>query len=247
MRCVELFGVKLNLVKRDELLKICELTLDEGKPIRLFAINPIKISKSHSNEKLRKILNGGDINFCDGKGVCYALKILCGEKIERFPGFELLFCLLEIANRKEKSVFFIGNREESIKKGIEKLKKKYPDVKFMGYLNGYFKKEELDVLIEKFKKNPPDILFVGMGAFLQEKWIIYITERVKIPISIGIGGSVDVISGFSPRAPKFLCDIGLEWLYRLIRQPKRIKVMIHLPIFAFMVFKEKIRRRKVKC
>ncbi len=247
MKRVNVLGTEVNLVERDEILKVCEKSLNKGEVLKLFAVNPIKVSKGYFSGELRNILNRGDINFCDGKGLCFGVKFLCGKKIKRIAGFELLFDLLDISNKMKKKVFFIGNKEESVKKGVEILKKKYPNTEFMGYLNGYFKKEELDSLIEGFKENPPDFLFVGMGAFLQEKWILYILDRIKIPISMGVGGSIDVISGFSPRAPKFFCDIGFEWLYRLLKQPKRIKVMVHLPIFLFLIFKEKIFKGGKRC
>ncbi len=247
MKRINILGTEVNLITKGELIKKCEDALKGGKNLKLFAINPIKVSKGYFKEELRNILNKGDINFCDGKGLCYGIKILCGEKIERIAGFEFLFEILNLANKMKKSVFFIGNREESIKKGVEILKREYPDVNFMGYLNGYFKKEEIDYLVQKFKNNPPDILFVGMGAFLQERWILYVLDRVGIKLSMGIGGSVDVISGFSPRAPEFICNMGLEWFYRLIKQPKRIKVMIHLPIFLFLLFKEKFFGGNKKC
>ena len=162
---------------------------------------------------------------------------------ERVTGFDLSIKLLEIANEKGYRLFLLGGKEGVAKRAGEKVIEEYPNVKLVGFYHGYFKgshighkdhEEELN-LIHRINKSRPDIIFVGLGFPKQEIWIDENKNRLQGKIIIGNGGTMDILSGDSKRAPKVFQSLGLEWLYRLMKEPSRIKRQIVLPKFLLHV------------
>ena len=120
------------------------------------------------------------------------------------------------------------------------MEKIHKGIKIIGVSDGYFDEKKEKLILEDIKNKKPDILLVGLGAPKQEKWINKYKEHLPVKICIGVGGSFDTMSGNVKRAPKIFIDLGLEWFYRLLRQPARIFRMMKLPLFLFVVLKEKL-------
>jgi N-acetylglucosaminyldiphosphoundecaprenol N-acetyl-beta-D-mannosaminyltransferase len=156
-----------------------------------------------------------------------------------------MFDILEIANKHSLKVSFIGATPSSMAIAEQKLKLAYPNVRFVGAQHGYFTDQERAQVIDSVVANSPDILFIGMGVIKQEALIVEIRKKKAIPLCMTVGGSFDVISNRSPRAPQWLCAIGLEWLYRLIRQPFRWRAMLPLPVFAAQVIQTYLKNKWV--
>ncbi|MCA9734511.1 MAG: WecB/TagA/CpsF family glycosyltransferase [Deferribacteres bacterium] len=208
-----------------------------------FAVNPIKIVLARVNYRLAQTAYKARVCFADGIGVVWAMNLLHRIKIERIPGYEFMLDVLALGNRKKYTAYLIGSKKEVISKTVNKLNQRYPNLKIGGFRDGFFQNEdERHASIEEIQHSKPDIVFVAMGAIIQDDYIKLLTEESDIPFIMGVGGSFDVIAGAAPRAPHWLLSHGLEWLYRLIRQPKRIKPMAKLPMFVCLVLKEKINR-----
>lgn len=198
----------------------------------LVAINAEKIL--HATEQTRGIINR-NIGYCDGIGAVMALRKRGYKDVVKLPGCELWLKIIEALFRRDKKFYLVGSKQEVIEATVEKLKKEYPGISIAGFRNGYIKTpEEKKALIDDIREKKPDVVFVAMGSPKQELLMEEIFEAHPA-IYQGLGGSFDVYTGNVKRAPKWWVDHDLEFAYRLIRQPSRIKRQIHLVKFLAMV------------
>lgn len=202
--------------------------VDEHKGI-LVAINAEKIL--HATDQTRSIINR-NIGYCDGSGAMRALHQRGFKDAIKIPGCELWLKILEMSY-KEKSFYLVGGKQQVIDETISKLKTEFVGIDIIGFRNGYIKNdEEKALLIEDLAQKKPDVVFVAMGSPKQELLMEEMMQRHKA-IYQGLGGSFDVYTGRVRRAPKWWLDHNLEWAYRLIKEPKRIKRQIHLVKFEW--------------
>lgn len=198
----------------------------------LVAINAEKIL--HATEQTRGIINR-NIGYCDGIGAVMALRKRGYKDVVKLPGCELWLKIIEALFRRDKKFYLVGSKQEVIEATVEKLKKEYPGISIAGFRNGYIKTpEEKKALINDIREKKPDVVFVAMGSPKQELLMEEIFEAHPA-IYQGLGGSFDVYTGNVKRAPKWWVDHDLEFAYRLIKQPSRIKRQIHLVKFLAMV------------
>ena len=202
----------------------------------LVAINAEKIL--HATEQTRAIINR-NIGYCDGAGAQMALKQKGYTDSCKIPGCELW---LKIITRfyKEKTFYLVGGKPQIVNETVEKLCSEYQDIRIVGYRNGYIKTdEEKRRLIDDIVEKKPDVVFVAMGSPKQELLMEEIQQRHRA-IFQGLGGSFDVYTGHVQRAPKWWVEHNLEFAYRLIKEPKRIKRQIHLVKYAWWLMKKKL-------
>lgn len=157
----------------------------------------------------------------DGIGIVKASHILGINVLERITGIDLALKLLEYGNELHKTIFFFGAKQEVIDSLVDVVNKEYPNLKIVGGENGYAK--DKDEVFDTIANLKPDIILVAMGIPLQEKLIYKHLSKFEKGIFVGVGGSFDVISGHKKRAPKIFIKLNLEWLYRIAKEPKRIK------------------------
>ena len=211
--------------------------VDEKKGI-LVAINAEKIL--HATPQTRAIINR-NIGYCDGAGAQKALKQRGYKDACKIPGCELW---LKIVKRyyRSKTFYLVGGRQEVIDETVAKLKTEFPEISIIGFRNGYLKSdEERQTLIEDVASKKPDIVFVAMGSPKQELLMEEMQQRHSA-IYQGLGGSFDVYTGHVERAPKWWVNHNLEFAYRLIKEPKRIKRQIYLVKYAWWLMIGKFRR-----
>lgn len=222
---VTLNGVKVYPFRSfDELLAFAE----KQKGI-LVSINAEKIL--HATDETRGIINR-NIGYCDGVGAVYAMRQKGHPEACKLPGCELW--LKTIAARyRNKTFYLVGGRQEVIDETVAKLRREYPDIRIVGYRNGYLKTlEERRALVDDVAAKRPDFVFVAMGSPKQELLMEEMLRRHPA-VYQGLGGSFDVYTGHVKRAPRWWIDHNLEFLYRLIHQPSRIKRQIHLLRYAY--------------
>jgi N-acetylglucosaminyldiphosphoundecaprenol N-acetyl-beta-D-mannosaminyltransferase len=161
-------------------------------------------------------------------------------------GIDLFERLVEHAARREWSVYFLGAREESVRGTVERLKSRRAELKVAGYHNGFFAASESDAIADAIKQSAADLLFVAMGSPAQEIWIASQLARTGVHFALGVGGSFDHLSGLAIRAPQWMQHAGLEWLYRLMREPRRMwrRYLIGNSKFISMVVSQRIQSRK---
>lgn len=202
----------------------------------LIAINAEKIL--HATDRTRELFRRS-ICYSDGIGAVWALKKKGFTGAVKIPGCELWLDIIRFAH-KDKSFFLVGATQEVIEKTVNKLKSEFPAINIVNYRNGYIKTDEDKTeLVNNIVKTKPDVVFVAMGSPKQE---LLIEEMLNVHPAVyqGLGGSFDVYVGTVQRAPEWWVKNNLEWAYRLLRQPSRIKRQIHLVKFALLLLLNKI-------
>ncbi|MGE7881896.1 WecB/TagA/CpsF family glycosyltransferase [Bacillus sp. NPDC094077] len=198
----------------------------QEKPRFVVTANPeiVMSAKEHTakSRQFKKILLSADLITADGIGVIIGSKILKGMLKERITGADLTHDLIKHCNENGYRLFLFGAAPESNEIALEKLKEQFPRAQFKGQ-HGFVNGEEIEEVKTQIKQFKPHLLLVGLGSPKQEQFIYEGIEALNVPLSIGIGGMIDIISGTVKRAPKIMRDTGTEWLYRLMSQPKRIK------------------------
>ena len=225
---VELNGVKVHpFTSYDELL-----TYVSQKKGILVAINAEKIL--HATDQTRSIINR-NIGYCDGYGAVMALNKRGYNDVIKIPGCELWLKIISMTYQQGKTFYLVGGKQEVIEQTVEKLKVEFPGIQIANFRNGYIKSdEEKQALIEDIVAKKPDVVFVAMGSPKQELLMEEISKRHPA-IYQGLGGSFDVYTGNVKRAPEWWVNHNLEWAYRLIKEPTRIKRQIHLVRFMAKV------------
>lgn len=233
--CINILGVNISTLTMQQTVKKALSFLEDDKNHVVFTPNSEIIYEAYKNKDFADILNSSDINTADGIGVVYASKILKQPLAERVAGFDFLNELIKAAAPLNKRVFLFGSKPGVAQKAGETLEKKYPGIVICGMRNGYFKEEESEQIANQIKESGADIVLVCLGAPKQEKWIYKYKDMVGAKIIMGAGGSLDVLAGTVERAPEKWQKLGLEWAYRLKKEPKRIMRMTALPKFGFTV------------
>lgn len=227
---VTILGIPFDNMSRKEFLRCLYERLIENQKTFLVTANPEIVMYANQNKDYYDLLMQADFIAPDGIGIVKASQKLGKPIHERVPGFELMLGLLEIADLEKKNVYFLGAKEEIIELTIGKVKERWPNLNIAGYHHGYFDHDD-PKMIHMVKETDPDIVLVAFGYPRQEKWISRYLDQASKGIAIGVGGSFDVLSGKTKRAPRLVQYFHVEWLYRLIRQPSRYKRMSVLPKF----------------
>ena len=208
------------------------LSYVKGRKGILVAINAEKIL--HATEQTRAIINR-NIGYCDGIGAVMALKKHGYKEVVKLPGCELWLKIIDSLYKEGKTFYLVGSKQEVIENTVQKLKQDFPGIQIINYRNGYIKtEEEKQNLLEDISEKKPDVVFVAMGSPKQELLMEEMFERHPA-IYQGLGGSFDVYTGNVKRAPKWWVDHNLEFAFRLVKQPSRIKRQIHLVRFLLLV------------
>ena len=231
---VNILGAKVDRVTMDEAFERAAAFMKTGEKKVVFTPNSEIILYASRNAEFMEKLNSADMLIPDGIGVVYASKMLKKPLSERVAGFDLSKRLLAYAAKEGLSVYLLGAKPSVAEKAAENLKKEYGGLKIAGVHDGYFKDDEKVVADINDKK--PDLLLVCLGFPKQEEWIAKNREKLAVRLMIGAGGSLDVFSGETERAPDFYVNHGLEWFYRLKKEPWRFMRMTALPVFAIKVF-----------
>ncbi len=236
MEKVDILGVLVDKVNVSEAVERIVAMLSESAPHAVYTPNSEIIMLAYKDEEFRDILNSADMLTADGIGVVYASKILKNPIEERAAGYDVACGVIRYIAQSGHALYLLGGKPGVAEKAKENLDKKYPFIRIVGTHDGYFGDDELDGVIEDINESGADIVFVCLGAPAQEKWINKNMYKLNARVLMGVGGSIDVLAGVAERAPEKWCNMGLEWLYRLLKQPSRFVRMLALPKFALTVF-----------
>ncbi len=206
--------------------------------------NPEIFMTAYQNQEFDKILQSDNISIVpDGIGIVKAMQIMGIDVKERITGVELCSHLLEIANQTNKSIFFFGSKPEVLELLCKKVKDGYPNIIILGSKDGY--DPDKDKTFDEIQKCAPDIVLVALGVPAQELLISRHIDKFDKGIFIGVGGSFDVLSGAKKRAPKIFINLNLEWLYRILKEPTRIKRFYKSNVKFFSVVR-KSKKQEIK-
>lgn len=198
---------------------------------KVYTPNPEIVMLAQTDASLYRILQEGDLVVPDGIGLIIASKLKGLGLVERVAGIDLMHRILIYCGQQGKSIYILGGKPGVAEVAAVNIEEKYPGIRIAGFHHGYLKEEDHGGLIEDINASGAEVLFVCLGAPRQEIWIDRHKEQLKCKIAMGVGGSVDVYAGVVKRAPKVYQKLGLEWFYRLIKEPWRYKRMLLLPKF----------------
>jgi N-acetylglucosaminyldiphosphoundecaprenol N-acetyl-beta-D-mannosaminyltransferase len=208
------------------------------------AINPEKICMARRDPSFLHIVRAANLHICDGVGAALAARLLQGRRIQRITGIQLFLDLIARAESDGLRVFLYGASPESNEGAYNRLLEMHPRLQVVGRQDGYLRDDK--AISSKIRATDADMLCVAMGSPRQERWIAEYGHRTEVPYCMGVGGTFDVLSGRAKWAPAIFRRTGTEWLYRLIREPRRIRRQVVFPGYMVQVFRQFIAERTAR-
>ena len=219
---IRILDTNIDVLDMKDTVNIVEEYVKNKEPLHLMGVNADKINMMGKNPRLKEIVNNCGIINADGASVVLASKFLKKELPERVAGIDLMQELISLSAQKGYKVYFLGAKQEVVEETAKVLKGKHPALDVVGIRNGYFREEDWLSVCDEIKEANPDFVFVGITSPLKE-YIVDFMQKQGLPfVFMGVGGSFDVISGKIPRAPKWMQRCNLEWLFRVIQEPRRL-------------------------
>lgn len=239
---IDVMGVGFDSLTMDEAVSRARDLMAERRAAYVVTPNPEIVMLCREDAAAMQAVQNADLVLPDGIGVIYGAKILGTPLRAKLPGIDFAAALMTQMGREGKSVFLLGAKPGVADAAGEKMRERFPGLVIAGTNDGYFQDD--DPVVEKINAVQPDLLLVCLGAPKQELWMQRNAPRLRVGLMAGLGGSLDVFAGNVKRAPKFFQKLGLEWFYRLIKEPKRIGRMMKLPKFLFAAIGRRLRGKK---
>ena len=233
MNRIDVLGVEFDDMDIVEAVELAMGFMEERRCAYAVTPNPEIVLECRKNRKLAAAVRAADMVLPDGVGVIYASRILGTPIKNRLPGIDFASALMARMSECGKKVFLLGAKSGVAELAAERLTERYPGLEICGVNDGYFAQEDNELVLEKINALSPDLILVCLGAPRQEIWMKNNAELLNAGLMIGLGGAMDVYAGVVERAPRKWRKLGLEWLYRLIKEPRRVKRMIKLPGILF--------------
>jgi N-acetylglucosaminyldiphosphoundecaprenol N-acetyl-beta-D-mannosaminyltransferase len=242
---VQLFGLRLDNLSLEE--TVCRVNgfIANGGVHQHVVVNVDKIVKADRNPEIRAVVNSCDLVNVDGQIVVWASRLLGKPIKERVAGIDLMVRLLAEAAKRSYRLYFLGARKDVVECVVHEVRRRFPGAEIVGWRDGYFTAaEELDVA-EEIARARPDILFVAITSPKKELFLARWKDRIQAPFVMGVGGSFDVVAGLVRRAPRWMQHAGLEWLFRLIQEPRRMwrRYLVEDVRFLWLLAREHSRTR----
>lgn len=234
---VDVLGIGIDAVDMKTTLDLIARWVAEREPRFVATVNPEFVMLARRYPGFRAVLERADLRLPDGWGVAWAAR-RNGRRLERVTGSDLLQPLARLAAERDWRLFLLGAAPGVAEAAADRLRQLAPGVQIVGCFAGDAAEAGDAETTEHVAATRPDVLLVAYGAPKQELWIVRNSPRLGVPVSIGVGGAFDYLSGRTPRAPGWMRQAGFEWLYRLGRQPWRARRMTALPAFAIAVLRE---------
>lgn len=219
---IEMMGCRIDNLSMEETLQTIEGFIRSGRPHQHVVVNVDKLVKASRDPELRQIINDCALVNADGMPVVWASRLLGKGLKERVAGVDLFEALMARAAQKGWRVFLLGAREEVVSGVVHLYQKKFPNLPFAGYRNGYWKAEEEAAVVEQIRSANADLLFVAISSPKKEQFLGKYQAAMKIPFAMGVGGTFDVAVGKVKRAPLWMQKSGLEWFFRFLQEPRRM-------------------------
>lgn len=238
---IDVMGVRFDNVTMDEAIEKAEEILKCGEPRYCVTPNPEIVYEAMHDADFCALLNGAALVLPDGVGVLLGARILGTPLKEKVTGVDFAARLLGRLELTGKRLYLLGSKPGVAELAAQKMLEQHPNLQICGLADGYFQDEA--PVIEKVNQAAPDVLFVCLGSPKQEYFMQRHMKELNVSMMIGLGGSLDAFAGTVKRAPAWVSRIGMEWFYRLVKEPKRFKRMLRLPKFVFAVLGKRIRGR----
>ncbi|KPL88063.1 acetylglucosaminyldiphospho-UDP acetyl-beta-D-mannosaminyltransferase [Ardenticatena maritima] len=241
---IAVLGVPIANVTEDETVALMAQMIATRQPHHVVTVNPEFLMEARRNPAFRRVLLNADLAIPDGIGVVLAGRLQGRPFRARVAGSDLVERLAAESARRGWRLYFLGAAPGVAEQAIARLQARYPTFRAAGAYAGSPTPEETPDLIARVRAAQPDVLFVAYGHPRQDLWIAANKDALGVPVMMGVGGAFDFLAGVVPRAPVRMRQMGLEWLYRLYKQPWRWRRMLALPQFLMLALFEAIRLRK---
>ncbi|MEO1045703.1 MAG: WecB/TagA/CpsF family glycosyltransferase [Pseudomonadota bacterium] len=219
---VELLDTPIDVLGFDETLERCEAAMASREQCVHVAMNAAKFVKMRSDRELHNDVTGADIIGIDGMGIVLALRILGLRDAPKVSGVDLMLALLAHCSASGRRPYILGARQDVLERAIATAQKRWPGLAMAGSRNGYFGPEDEADIVADIRASGADCLFIAMPTPRKERFLARYAREVEVPFIMGVGGSVDVLAGHVSRAPGWMQRNGLEWLHRLIQEPRKM-------------------------
>ena len=233
-------------IRMEDLISSCDKSIRERQQFVLGMVNVAKLIQSRSNRQLYDSVAAADVIVADGQGVVILSRLMGRPLPERIAGIDVMNRLMELADRKRYRVFFLGAKPEVVRTVVHKSAVMFPGLQVAGYRDGYFNLErEGQPVAEQIRDSHADILFVAITPPKKELFLDRWSAVIGVPVCHGVGGSFDVFAGKTKRAPTWMQQAGLEWLFRVMQEPRRMwkRYLITNTKFLFLSIGEILRAR----
>jgi N-acetylglucosaminyldiphosphoundecaprenol N-acetyl-beta-D-mannosaminyltransferase len=219
---ITLMGCPIDALTMRETITRCDELIRSGGPSQQVSINAAKIVALGADERLRDIVVNCDLINADGQSIVWASRLLGCPLPARVAGIDLMYELLALAQTNAYRVYVLGARPEVLERAVDRLHSIYPGLNLCGWHHGYFADEQSLSVVDSIAHANPDILFVAMSSPHKEYWLSEHGARLRVPLVLGVGGSIDIVAGVTRRAPRWMQRAGLEWFYRFAQEPRRL-------------------------
>jgi polysaccharide biosynthesis protein VpsK len=245
----ELFGCPFDPIgMSDAVARAVGWCEGDRRPRTIVTVNAALVVAMRGDPDLARACRAGDLVLADGVPIVWASRVAGARLPARVAGVDLMGRLLEAAAARGLPVFFLGAREEVVRKLAAQCTARYPGLWVAGWRNGYFDRAREREVVDQIRRSGAAMLFVGMPSPFKEVWCERWREELGVPVLMGVGGSFDVLAGFIPRAPRWMQAAGLEWLWRLAMEPRRLwkRYLVTNALFVARVLAEAVRRRSAR-
>ena len=243
MSRIKICDIPVDVLTMQQTIALINNAIVEKRPIHHVVINAAKVVNAQKDQALKESIVNCDIINADGQAIVWAARLLNRPLPERVAGIDLMGELVKLAAEKKYRIFFLGAKEEIVKKVVDTYTNTFGKDIIAGYRNGYFGKEDEENVARQIADSGAHILFVAMSSPKKEIFLNTYKALIQTPFIMGVGGSFDVVAGFVKRAPVWMQKTGLEWFYRVIQEPGRMwkRYLFGNSEFIYLVFKEKFK------
>lgn len=242
-----IFDIPIDLGQPEDMLETICGWVGTGRPHRVMYVNAHVLNQSQERPELRAALKSADLIYCDGYGVRVAAKALELHVPHRMTGADWVWSLAALCEQRGQSIYLLGSEPGIARRAADKLQRWYPGLRIAGTHHGYFElgTPHAERVVEDINARKPDILLVGMGTPKQELWVQSQLPHLEVGVFWTVGALFDYVSGRVPRAPSWLADNGLEWIFRLGVEPQRMwrRYLLGNPAFLSRVMHARNRSR----
>jgi N-acetylglucosaminyldiphosphoundecaprenol N-acetyl-beta-D-mannosaminyltransferase len=240
-----LFGYPVLAATPDEAVDLCEDAIRSRRRVQVGVLNAAKIVNATREPQLKEALLSCDAIFADGQAVVWASRILSRSLPERVAGIDLFQNLLTLADSKGYSVYLLGATGEVLDDVVRAVRRDYPRVRIAGSRDGYFTADEAPDVATDIGASGADMLFVAITSPKKETFIAAHGKTMNVPVIHGVGGSFDILAGKVERAPRVWQNLGMEWAFRVVQEPRRMFMRYFRTnaAFIYLVFRDAVRAR----
>lgn len=241
---VSFLGARMHPWTMRQTLDEISMRMDAGIFTQHVVVNVAKVVNMRHDSALREAVNGCDVVNIDGMGVVWGARLLGIDVPERVAGIDLFFRLLEMAQQRGDSVFFLGAKQNVVDEAVRRLQLRYPRLKVVGWHHGYFWNDEEEV-VQKISDSGADLLFVAVTSPKKEQFIHRWRVKLGVRFAMGVGGTLDIVAGKTKRAPDWMQKTGLEWFYRVLQEPRRMwkRYLVTNSRFVGLLLQEKLGKK----